>query len=190
MSSSDEDEDYDPSKDPDNKESLSEEEDDEEDQNLEDLVAEKPGDSSSVLEKSREDLWDEFLKDANTKNCVSDEKKSQNGAKKSVTEREILEFAGEEVMIDAPKIEQNSIKRPLGLLGVVSEISKKKKIGTFEKSKIDWESFKAEKKIDDELKQHNRGKGGFLDKQEFLQRVDLNQFEKEKELRNVSRKKM
>lgn len=44
------------------------------------------------------------------------------------------------------------------LLGKIS--SKKQKMSTLEKSKLDWESFKEEEGIVEELAIHNRGKDG------------------------------
>lgn len=72
-----------------------------------------------------------------------------------------------------------------GILGHL--LSKKTKMSTLEKSKLDWERFKHEEGIVEELKSHNRGKGGYLEKQAFLQRTDERQFEAEKGLRAKSR---
>lgn len=47
---------------------------------------------------------------------------------------------------------------------------KKNKLTTLEKSRLDWASFVDKKKIKDDLAQHN--KGGFLEKQAFLDRVE------------------
>jgi Bucentaur or craniofacial development. len=47
--------------------------------------------------------------------------------------------------------------------------NKKQKLSTLEKSRLDWASFVDKRKIVDDLKIHN--KGGFLDKQEFLGRI-------------------
>lgn len=54
------------------------------------------------------------------------------------------------------------VKRPSGgmtsLLGKIH--GKKQKLSTLEKSKLDWENFKEEEGIGDELAIHNRGKEG------------------------------
>lgn len=47
---------------------------------------------------------------------------------------------------------------------------KKNKLTTLEKSRLDWASFVDKKKIKDDLAQHN--KGGYLEKQAFLNRVE------------------
>lgn len=70
-----------------------------------------------------------------------------------------------------------------GLASVLNKIGKKDKISTLEKSKLDWNKFKQSEGIDEEIKTFNRGKDGYLEKQDFLQRTDLRQFEIEKQLR-------
>ncbi|XP_043289919.1 craniofacial development protein 1 [Venturia canescens] len=125
----------------------------------------------------------------------------------------IFEFAGEEVKIEKevsvdsaearlslPSVEkstnesESSIKglpnargaKRMGLGGlssVLGQLGKKAKISTLEKSKLDWDSFKREEKLDEEINTHNRGKDGYLDRQDFLQRADVRRFEIEKQMR-------
>ncbi|XP_013928198.1 PREDICTED: craniofacial development protein 1, partial [Thamnophis sirtalis] len=53
------------------------------------------------------------------------------------------------------------VKRPSGINSLLGKIgSKKQKMSTLEKSKLDWETFKEEEGIGDELAIHNRGKDG------------------------------
>ncbi len=40
--------------------------------------------------------------------------------------------------------------------------AKKQKMSTLEKSKMDWDAFKTEEGISDELAIHNRGKEGYV----------------------------
>eukprot|EP00090_Calanus_glacialis_P042208 TRINITY_DN74932_c0_g1_i1.p1 TRINITY_DN74932_c0_g1~~TRINITY_DN74932_c0_g1_i1.p1 ORF type:complete len:333 (+),score=137.37 TRINITY_DN74932_c0_g1_i1:33-1031(+) len=80
------------------------------------------------------------------------------------------------------------VKRPGGLAGIVGSIGKKAKMGCLDKSKIDWNSFVDESGIKDELKTFNKGKEGYVEKQMFLERADLRQFEQEKALRDKNRK--
>lgn len=47
-----------------------------------------------------------------------------------------------------------------GLSAVLSQIGKKSKISTLEKSKLDWERFKSEEGLQEEIQTHNRGKDG------------------------------
>ncbi|XP_066288553.1 craniofacial development protein 1-like [Branchiostoma lanceolatum] len=81
------------------------------------------------------------------------------------------------------------VKRPAGggLGSVLSKIGKKPKMSTLVKSKIDWDSYKKEEKIEDDLAIHNRGKEGYLERQAFLQRTDLRQFEVERNMRMANR---
>ncbi|KAL6267876.1 hypothetical protein P5V15_000947 [Pogonomyrmex californicus] len=86
---------------------------------------------------------------------------------------------------------RGGIRRGIGLGGISSvlgQIGKKAKISTLEKSKLDWDNFKKEENIEEELNTHNKGKDGYLERQDFLQRADLRQFEIEKQLRNSSRR--
>ncbi|CAG7834517.1 unnamed protein product [Allacma fusca] len=77
-----------------------------------------------------------------------------------------------------------------GLSAVLNAIqsNKKQKMGTLEKTKLDWQAFKKDKGIEDELKTHVKSKDGYVDRQEFLQRTDLRQFEIEKNLRARQRR--
>lgn len=75
-----------------------------------------------------------------------------------------------------------------GISSVLGQIGKKGKISTLEKSKLDWDNFKKQENIEEELNTHNKGKDGYLERQDFLQRADLRQFEIEKKIRNSSRR--
>lgn len=53
------------------------------------------------------------------------------------------------------------MKRPAGVSGILNRIGgKKQKMSTLEKSRLDWDTFKDEEGISDELAIHNRGKEG------------------------------
>uniref|UniRef100_A0A8C6WE54 Craniofacial development protein 1 n=1 Tax=Neogobius melanostomus TaxID=47308 RepID=A0A8C6WE54_9GOBI len=60
---------------------------------------------------------------------------------------------------------------------------KKQKMSTLEKSKMDWDAFKSEEGIGEELAIHNRGREGYVERKNFLERVDHRQFEREKTVR-------
>lgn len=75
-----------------------------------------------------------------------------------------------------------------GISSVLSQIGKKAKISTLEKSKLDWDSYKKQENLEEEITTFNKGKDGYLEKQDFLQRADLRQFEIEKQLRNTTRR--
>lgn len=73
------------------------------------------------------------------------------------------------------------MKRSSGLSSVLQSIGKKPKMSTLEKSRLDWVKYKREEGLQDELSQHS--KDGYLEKQDFLYRADLRQFELEREAR-------
>lgn len=78
----------------------------------------------------------------------------------------------------------SGIKRSSGMSSLLGKIgAKKQKMSTLEKSKLDWESFKEEEGIGEELALHNRGKEGYIERKAFLDRVDHRQFEIERDLR-------
>lgn len=78
----------------------------------------------------------------------------------------------------------SGIKRTSGMSSLLGKIgAKKQKMSTLEKSKLDWESFKEEEGIGEELAIHNRGKEGYIERKAFLERVDHRQFEIERDLR-------
>nr|CAH7731172.1 unnamed protein product [Callosobruchus chinensis] len=145
------------------------------------------------------------------KKVISDsDKKPLHKPVEKVKVTQVFEFAGEEVTVekevaadsaearllksagdkDVPKTSKG--KRSAGLSGinnVLSQLSKKPKISTLEKSKLDWDKFKREENIEEELQTFNKGKDGYLDKQDFLERADLRRFEIEKEIRAIERSK-
>ncbi|KAJ8335602.1 hypothetical protein SKAU_G00389440 [Synaphobranchus kaupii] len=67
---------------------------------------------------------------------------------------------------------------------ILTQLSgKKQKMSTLEKSRLDWDTFKDQEGIVDELATHNRGKEGYIERKNFLERVDHRQFEQEKTVR-------
>ncbi|KAK6174404.1 hypothetical protein SNE40_017689 [Patella caerulea] len=102
--------------------------------------------------------------------------------------------------VTSPSVQKNTgsvlsnigIKRPGaggGLGGVLNKIGKKQKMSVLDKSKMDWNSFKKDEGIEDDLKLHNNSKEGYIERMKFLQRTDLRQFEIEKNLRMSSSRK-
>lgn len=64
--------------------------------------------------------------------------------------------------------------------------NKLQKLSTLEKSRLDWASFVDKRKLQDDLKLHN--KDGYLDKQDFLNRVELKKGEQYKLAQEEDRK--
>ena len=87
-----------------------------------------------------------------------------------------------------PPVSSGTTIRRSGLTDFVSNLGKKNKIGTLQKSKIDWDSFKRDQGIEDELKQATLSKDGYVERQAFLSRADVRQFEIEKSIRSKIRK--
>lgn len=106
--------------------------------------------------------------------------KSENKEQFKNSKSKILEFAGE--IVDIPKINhevtstvsttQTKISPPAvtiptkkfqprgGISSVLGQLGKKQKISTLEKSKLDWDTFKQQENITDELNSYNKGKNG------------------------------
>uniref|UniRef100_T1JN00 Craniofacial development protein 1 n=1 Tax=Strigamia maritima TaxID=126957 RepID=T1JN00_STRMM len=169
--------------------------------------------------RRKEALWSDFLKDTNITlkstpkpNKAPVEKAESNGSSLQKKESKIFNFAGEVVKVkEAESVSTNlkaepepnaklqsslsspsssSIKKSGGLGSILGKISNKgTKLSTLDKSKLDWNEFKAEEGIEEELSFHNKGKNGYLERQAFLLRTDFRQFEIEKELRTVSHSK-
>ena len=177
----------------------------------------KTGEPSKDEEKKKpKSLLSSLFDDDHSKATVEDESKDtvkpepdtkDKGDKIEITK--VFDFAGEMVTVskevDADsseakkflKSQENSqdtsaagTKRPGGLAGIVGAIGKKQKMGVLDKSKLDWNSFVMEEGISEELKTHNKGKDGFVEKQMFLERADLRQFEIEKSIRDKNRKSL
>lgn len=122
---------------------------------------------------------------------------------KKPTVAQLFEFAGEQIVlsedtngkVDAasstvpkPSLPKTVAPRAGGGLGsVLSQIGKKTQLSTLEKTKLDWNSFKRSQGIEEELQTHNKGKDGFLERRDFLERTDYRQFEIEKTLRQTKR---
>ncbi|XP_047127294.1 craniofacial development protein 1 isoform X1 [Hydra vulgaris] len=133
------------------------------------------------------------------------------GSKKMIAVTETYDFAGETVKVTKQVLENDELSQSSsssfnsslsnsssssslssndskrgGVANVLDSL-KKKKMSVLDKSKHDWESYKAETDLTDELKK-NKGVG-FLDKQDFLNRVDYQQWEREREMRLYTNRK-
>jgi hypothetical protein len=83
--------------------------------------------------------------------------------------------------------DEKSVAVPSGLDAALSAITGPAKMNTVTKSSLDWDTFKDGSGMADELEQ--AAKDGFLAKKEFLERCDVRQFEKERDLRLEGRGK-
>ncbi|KDO22545.1 hypothetical protein SPRG_11727 [Saprolegnia parasitica CBS 223.65] len=100
--------------------------------------------------------------------------------KQAAAATHVLKFAGQEYTV-----KKTAVKKT-GLDAVVDALQEPKKVSTIEKSSLDWDSFKEKEGIVDELEQYT--KDGYLEKKDFLHRVDLRKFELEKAEREKVRR--
>lgn len=93
---------------------------------------------------------------------------------------EVFDFAGEEVRVEkevrSDSAEARLLKKPdeatksggpprrggISASSALSFLTKKQKITTLEKTKLDWDKFKREENIEEELSTHNKGKDGYF----------------------------
>lgn len=78
-----------------------------------------------------------------------------------------------------------STRKP-GLADRLSALGKKKE-SVLTKSLKDWQQLKEEEGLVEELAEHTKSKDSFVERQAFLQRADLRQFEQEKSIRDKIR---
>ncbi|KAJ2943711.1 hypothetical protein O0L34_g16824 [Tuta absoluta] len=122
----------------------------------------------------------------------------QNKEDEKARERRIFEFAGETIVVEndviKEKIKTDGVSPVIkdgpslsrgggGLSNVLGQLNKKNKLSTLEKSKLDWNTYKKTEDIDDEIQSHNKGKAGYLDRKDFLERADMRTYEIERDLR-------
>ena len=149
----------------------------------------KPTKRAKIISKEKKE---EKLVDKEKIDSVWQKMKNEPSVIK-VTEK--VQFAGEIIEI-AKEVPSNtkliketpSITQPKkkGNLDSLLAGLKPKKISTTQKSALDWEKFKKQEGIQEELSKH--AKDGYLQKQAFLQRTDLRQFERERDIRQAKRK--
>ncbi|KAL7307925.1 hypothetical protein TKK_0000018 [Trichogramma kaykai] len=132
---------------------------------------------------SKEIRSTEITPKVTTKNSILDEIKANR-----VTKPLTSAIGNNSKSISSPLIPSKGPVLKRGLSSVLGNLNKKTKINTLEQSKLQWDKFKEENDLKEELTTYNRGKNGYLEKQDFLQRIDSRQFEMEKEMRAAKRK--
>ncbi|XP_063053498.1 craniofacial development protein 1 [Engraulis encrasicolus] len=122
-----------------------------------------------------------------TKEVAADSREAKSYLKKDESEAQSVPLPRPSVTSPGPAAAPGpSVKRaaPGGMGSVLSRLGgKKQKMSTLEKSKLDWDTFKDEEGIGDELAIHNRGREGYVERMNFLERVDQRQFQLEKTVR-------
>lgn len=129
--------------------------------------------------------------DADSKEAKAELKKREQLEKEKDTTAAPSESTVKDVKPSPSSVSAGSgvlgLKRPApsggGLGSVLSKIGKKQKMGTLDKSKMDWEAYKEKEGIAEDLRIHNKGKDGYIERMAFLNRTDQRQFERERDLR-------
>jgi len=107
----------------------------------------------------------------------------------TATVQQKVKFAGQEMevqkKVDKTKLLEEQQATQSSLDTYIQGISKKQGITTVEKSSYDWEKYKEQQNLTEELQ--DASKAGFVEKQAFLSRVDERQFEKERAARERER---
>lgn len=70
-----------------------------------------------------------------------------------------------------------------GLDALLQQISKKPKVSVLDKSRQDWGQYKDETGLAEELEAYKKSGDKYLDKVAFLQRTDLREYERERDIR-------
>ena len=125
---------------------------------------------------------------------------SASGTNEMVTETRV--FAGKEIQVQRRALGRQEAKKdglkpppadsatnPKGIDSLLQKISGPNQLSTVAKTSADWDSFKTEAGMEEQLEQQAQGKGAFLVKQDFLQRVDERRFEHERTKRDQERAK-
>jgi hypothetical protein len=144
-------------------------------------------DQAKELQKKKDDdLWSSFLSDVNEKHKIIEKKpslkttnsnecsKNESTEIKSTTNEvqtaKLNHLFGSGINNDKSKHELNKseglastnkdkITKPKGgLANILSKIKNEPKMSTLEKSKLDWENFKKEQKLEDDLKSNLKSK--------------------------------
>jgi len=111
---------------------------------------------------------------------------------------ELKKYAGKIITVKTKrkkrKMEYSSSAAPQqqkkkGIDSLLKELNGPSKLSTVAKTSSDWDTFKSETGVEEELEQKAQGKGAYLQKQDFLNRVDHRRFVEEKQEREDKRRK-
>ena len=80
--------------------------------------------------------------------------------------------------------QQGAKNRAEGLDQALNLTQAARQANVLDRSRTDWDQFKsADHHVDDELEAYKRSGGKYLDRQDFMQRTELRQYEKERDQR-------
>lgn len=156
-----------------------------------DNISEKEEDTQKEDKHDIDQLWAEFNSSPKKTPDSDQDKETKNSSPQVENVTQVCMFAGEKVEVEKQVPVSTGPGRGRkrgGLSGILGGLGKQPKLSILEKSKLDWNQFKRAEGLEEQLSTFNKGKDGYLEKQDFLQRTDKRQFEQEKEFRNVTRK--
>eukprot|EP00193_Tetraselmis_chui_P017867 CAMPEP_0177772532 /NCGR_PEP_ID=MMETSP0491_2-20121128/12291_1 /TAXON_ID=63592 /ORGANISM="Tetraselmis chuii, Strain PLY429" /LENGTH=326 /DNA_ID=CAMNT_0019290385 /DNA_START=41 /DNA_END=1021 /DNA_ORIENTATION=+ len=104
--------------------------------------------------------------------------------------KEKANFAGKEIEVEkevsAAEAQRQQAKRS-GLDTLLASLKGDKKVSVLDKSRDDWRNFKKSNvEVEEELEMHKRSDAQYLDKQAFLKKAELRQYEIERDQRLAS----
>lgn len=117
------------------------------------------------------------------------------GTVAEVMTEEVRHYAGQSIVVQrkvaattlmAPAAKPKSTKSS-GLDILLQELEGPSKLTTVAKTSADWDQFKTKEGLEEDLTKQAQGKNAFLQKKDFLDRVDARRFEVEKEVRDSER---
>ncbi|OQV22582.1 hypothetical protein BV898_03407 [Hypsibius exemplaris] len=76
-----------------------------------------------------------------------------------------------------PKVPVTAGPSKSTLGSALAKLAGRKKPSVLEKSQAHWKEYKSAEKLEEELTSHNKGKGGYLDRKDFLERANVREFE-------------
>eukprot|EP00879_Flechtneria_rotunda_P001421 GHRR01001574.1.p1 GENE.GHRR01001574.1~~GHRR01001574.1.p1 ORF type:complete len:355 (+),score=176.98 GHRR01001574.1:219-1283(+) len=113
-----------------------------------------------------------------------------------VTVTETRRFAGKDIQVavqvdkdskEAKRAADRAAAADSGLDAFLNQIESKKKVSVLDKSKMDWQDYKTtDSQVQEELEAHRRSDKQYLDKQDFLKRAELREYEIERDKRLAS----
>jgi len=108
----------------------------------------------------------------------------------TIVTTELKQYAGNIISVPATKKKQKKRKLESGMNQLLQELDDgPSKLTTVAKTSSDWDSFKTQTGVEEELEAKAQGKEAYLQRQDFLTRVDRRKFVGEKQEREDERRK-
>jgi Bucentaur or craniofacial development len=101
--------------------------------------------------------------------------------------RTVLEGSADDIAATAKQAAAGKPQK--GLDDVLASLTDAKSISTVTKSSLDWDKYKEVEGIEEDLATVTKDGAGYLHRQDFLNRVDVRQYEADRDQRASKRKK-